>query len=115
VLATRSYSLRAALAATVCVLSSSVFSSSLAQAAPQPTGNGAIFFHPDGTSASHWDITRILHYGPDGFLNWDRLPVITTYRGHLFDQLGGTSNAGAVTHATGTRAHAKSFGSELKP
>ena len=109
-LATRSYSLRAALAATVCVLSSSVFSSSLAQAAPQPTGNGAIFFHPDGTSASHWDITRILHYGPDGFLNWDRLPVITTYRGHLFDQLGGTSNAGAVTHATGTRVHAKSFG-----
>ena len=111
----RSYSLRAALAATLCLLSSSVLSSSVAQAAPKPTGNGAIFFHPDGTSASHWDITRILHYGPDGFLNWDRLPVIAPYRGHLLDQLGGTSNAGAVTHATGTRAHAKSFGSELKP
>ncbi|WP_457391339.1 alkaline phosphatase [Thermostichus sp. OS-CIW-24] len=109
-LAMRSYSLRAALAATLCLLSSSVFSSSVAQAAPKPTGNGAIFFHPDGTSASHWDITRILYYGPDGFLNWDRLPVITTYRGHLLDQLGGTSNAGAVTHATGTRVHAKSFG-----
>ncbi len=106
----RNHSLRAAVAATLCLLSSSLFSSGLAQAAPKPTGNGAIFFHPDGTSASHWDITRILHYGPDGFLNWDRLPVITTYRGNLLDQLSGTSNAGAVIHATGTRAHAKSFG-----
>ncbi|MFS8859763.1 alkaline phosphatase [Synechococcus sp. H60.1] len=105
----RNHSLRAALAATLCLLSSSLFSS-LAQAAPKPTGNGAIFFHPDGTSASHWDITRILHYGPDGFLNWDRLPVITTYRGHHLDLLGGTSNAGAVTHATGTRVHGASFG-----
>lgn len=97
------------MAATLCLLSSSLFSS-LAQAAPKPTGNGAIFFHPDGTSASHWDITRILHYGPDGFLNWDRLPVITTYRGHHLDLLGGTSNGGAVTHATGTRVHGATFG-----
>jgi alkaline phosphatase len=36
--------------------------------------------------------------------------VIAPYRGHHLDQLGGTSNAGAVTHATGTRVHAKSFG-----
>ncbi|MFT0814042.1 alkaline phosphatase [Synechococcus sp. OH20] len=105
----RNHSLRAALAATLCLLSSSLLSS-LAQAAPKPTGNGAIFFHPDGTSASHWDITRILHYGPDGFLNWDRLPVITTYRGHHLDLLGGTSNGGAVTHATGTRVHGATFG-----
>lgn len=81
-----------------------------AQASPKPTGNGAIFFHPDGTSASHWDATRILNYGPDGELNWDRLPFIAPYRGHLADQLGGTSNAGAVTHATGTRAYSASFG-----
>ncbi len=81
-----------------------------AQAAPKPTGNGAIFFHPDGTSSSHWDATRILNYGPDGELNWDRLPFIAPYRGHLSDQLTGTSNAGAVTHATGTRAYSASFG-----
>lgn len=81
-----------------------------AQAAPKPTGNGAIFFHPDGTSASHWDVTRILNYGSDGELNWDRLPFIAPYRGHLADLLGGTSNAGAVTHATGTRAYSASFG-----
>lgn len=84
--------------------------SAMAQSTPTPTGNGAIFFHPDGTSASHWDATRILNYGPDGQLNWDRIPVMTTYRGHLLDQVGGTSNAGAVTHATGTRVHASSFG-----
>jgi alkaline phosphatase len=82
----------------------------LGQSGPTPTGNGAIFFHPDGTSASHWDATRILYYGPDSYLNWDRIPVVTTYRGHLLDQLTGTSNAGAVIHATGTRAYSGSFG-----
>ncbi len=81
-----------------------------AQKAPLPTGNGAIFFHPDGTSASHWDATRILFYGPDGQLNWDRIPYLTTYRGHLSDRLVSTSNGGAVTHATGTRAYSGSFG-----
>jgi len=81
-----------------------------AEVTPAPTGNGAIFFHPDGTSASHWDAARILHYGPDGQLNWDRIAYVAPYRGHLSDQLGGTSNAGAVTHATGTRAWSRSFG-----
>ena len=84
---------------------------------PKPTGNGAIFFHPDGTSASHWDALRLLHYGPDGELHWDRLPAIAPYRGHISDQLVATSNAGAVTHATGTRAYSESFGldAEGKP
>jgi alkaline phosphatase len=75
-----------------------------------PTGNGAIFFHPDGTSASHWDAMRILNYGPDGTSNWDKLSEIAPYRGHLKDEIAGTSNAGAVIHATGTLAHASSFG-----
>lgn len=77
---------------------------------PQPTGNGAIFFHPDGAAAGHWDAARILHHGPDGTLHWDRLAQVAPYRGHMADQLGATSNAGAVIHATGTRAHAASFG-----
>jgi alkaline phosphatase len=75
-----------------------------------PTGNGAIFFHPDGTSAGHWDAMRILNYGPDGLSNWDQLSEIAPYRGHMRDEITGTSNAGAVTHATGTLAHAASFG-----
>jgi len=77
---------------------------------PEPTGNGAIFFHPDGASISHWEAMRMLHYGPDGRSYWDRLPVLTTYRGHIADRLTATSNAGAVTHATGTVAYSDSFG-----
>lgn len=77
---------------------------------PEPTGNGAIFFHPDGTSLSHWDAVRMLHYGPDGMTHWDRLPVLAPYRGHIADRLVATSNAGAVTHATGTLAYSDSFG-----
>ncbi|MGL4609610.1 MAG: alkaline phosphatase, partial [Trueperaceae bacterium] len=81
-----------------------------ATTAPTPTGNGAIFFHPDGTSAGHWDAVRILNYGPDGLSNWDQLSAVTPYRGHLKDEIAGTSNAGAVIHATGTLAHAATFG-----
>ncbi|MFB6249165.1 MAG: alkaline phosphatase [Salinibacter sp.] len=81
-----------------------------AQAQPTPTGHGAIFFHPDGTSAAHWDATRLRYVGPDSLLHWDRLPAVAPYRGHLSDQLTGTSNAGAVAHATGTRPHSETFG-----
>ncbi len=97
--------------AALALLDLGIFTdSTVAQSTPTPTGNGAVFFHPDGTSSAHWDVTRVLNYGPDGELNWDRIPVITTYRGHHLDLLGGTSNAGAVTHATGTRVHGGSFG-----
>jgi len=81
-----------------------------AQCVAQPTGNGAIFYHPDGTSMGHWDAARILYYGPDGSLNWDRLPRMVAYRGHLTDSLSSSSNGGATTHATGTRAWKVSFG-----
>jgi len=74
------------------------------------TGKNAIFFHPDGTSAAHWDAMRLLHYGPDGQSNWDRLPEMAAYRGHLSDQMSSTSNAGATIHATGTRTWSGSFG-----
>ena len=67
---------------------------------PQPTGNGAIFFHPDGTSANHWDALRFLDEGPDGELNWSQLAEVAPYAGPMSDQLTSTSNGGAVTHAT---------------
>jgi len=82
----------------------------LAECDAQPAGRHAILFHPDGTSAGHWDVARLLLAGPDGSLNWNRLPEITTYRGHLLDSLTSTSNGGAVVHATGTRVHRASFG-----
>ena len=69
-----------------------------------------IFIHPDGTSPSHWGAARMLHYGPDGRLNWDKLSNLGVYLGHLKNQLTATSNAGAVIHATGVKANADSFG-----
>jgi glycerophosphoryl diester phosphodiesterase len=74
------------------------------------TGNHVIFIHPDGTSPSHYAAARFVDQGPDGRLNWDTLDHAGVYLGHMEDQLGGTSNAGAVTHATGTKVYAESFG-----
>jgi alkaline phosphatase len=69
-----------------------------------------IFIHPDGTSPSFFAAARMLHYGPDGELNWDKLPHTAVYKGHMKDLLAGTSNAGAVTHAYGVKVHARSYG-----
>lgn len=69
-----------------------------------------IFIHPDGTSPAHWGAARFLSVGPDGRLNWDRMSHLAVYLGHMKNQLTGTSNAGAVTHATGVKVEADSFG-----
>ncbi len=74
--------------------------------------NHVIFIHPDGTSPSHYALARFVDQGPDGRLNWDNLDYAGVYLGHMADQLGGTSNAGAVTHATGAKVYAESFGLE---
>ncbi|MBD3885077.1 alkaline phosphatase [Phormidium tenue FACHB-886] len=74
------------------------------------TGNHVIFVHPDGTSPSHYAFARFVDKGPDGRLNWDTLDHAGVYLGHMEDQLSGTSNAGAVTHATGAKVYAESFG-----
>ncbi|MBW4563730.1 MAG: alkaline phosphatase [Mojavia pulchra JT2-VF2] len=74
------------------------------------SGNHVIFIHPDGTSPSHYGFARFVDKGPDGRLNWDNLAHAGVYLGHMEDQLGGTSNAGAVTHATGAKVYAESFG-----
>lgn len=73
-----------------------------AQETTLPTGN-VIFFHPDGFGVNHWNATRAYYYGPDGELNWDRLPHIAVYRGQMSDRLVGTSNGGATVHAFGYR------------
>ncbi|MDV2994121.1 MAG: hypothetical protein N4J56_003775 [Chroococcidiopsis sp. SAG 2025] len=72
------------------------------------TGN-VIFLHPDGTSPSHWGAARFLNYGSDGRLNWDRMSHLGVYLGHMKNQLTATSNAGAVTHATGVKVDADSY------
>lgn len=65
-----------------------------------PTGN-VIFFHPDGSGLNHWNAARMYWYGPDSALQWDQLPEIAIYRGHMSDRLTGTSNGGATVHAFG--------------
>lgn len=78
----------------------------------QATGN-VVFFHPDGTGANHWAAARMYWAGPDGFLNWDRLPHVALYRGHMLDSLSGTSNGGATVHAFGYKVEAAgSFGKD---
>ncbi|WP_009543311.1 alkaline phosphatase [Crocosphaera subtropica] len=72
--------------------------------------NSVIFIHPDGTSPSHFMAGRLVSVGPDGLLNWDRMTKAGVYLGHMEDQLVGTSNAGAVTHAFGIKAFSGSYG-----
>ncbi|WP_376087257.1 alkaline phosphatase [Roseomonas sp. CCTCC AB2023176] len=85
----------------------------LAQAPAAPaaanTGN-VIFFHPDGLGVNHWGAVRMHSVGPDGRLNWDRLPATAVYLGHMKDGLTGTSHGGATVHAYGVRVQADSFG-----
>ncbi len=79
------------------------------RAAAQTTGN-VIFLHPDGTSVNAWGAARMYKVGPDGELNWDRLPGIGVYTGHMADRLTGTSHGGATVHAYGVKVVADSFG-----
>lgn len=69
-----------------------------------------IFIHPDGTSASSWAAARALYVGPDGELNWDRLPAMALYRGHMADSLTATSNGGGTTHAFGVKVASDAYG-----
>lgn len=75
----------------------------------QDTGN-VIFFHPDGTGVNHWLAARMHTVGPDGELNWDRLPALGVYTGHMADRVTGTSHGGATVHAYGVKVVADSFG-----
>ena len=78
-------------------------------ASAQDTGN-VIFFHPDGSGVNHWGAARMHVAGPDGELNWDRLPALGVYTGHMADRVTGTSHGGATVHAYGVKVLADSFG-----
>ncbi len=74
-------------------------------------GQGSVIFvHPDGAGVSAWEAARVLHAGPDGGLNWDRLSHIGIYRGHMRNSLGATSHGGATSHAYGVKVPADSYG-----
>ena len=78
--------------------------------AAAPRNANVIWFHPDGYGLSHWDALRTLSVGPDGRLNWDKLPYIASYTGHMKDALVGTSHGGATTHAYGVKVARDSLG-----
>ncbi|MFC2135468.1 alkaline phosphatase [Bacteroidota bacterium] len=69
-----------------------------------------IFIHPDGTGLSTWNAARLLYYGPDDELNWDKLSNIGLYRSHPADAMSTTSNAGATIHAYGIKANTGDYG-----
>jgi alkaline phosphatase len=73
-----------------------------------------IFLHPDGAGISHWQAARFYWAGPDAELNWDRLPEIAVYRGHMADSLSATSNGGGTTHAYGIKVGSGAFGTDGK-
>ena len=85
---------------------------------PARTGN-VIFFHPDGMGVNHWGAVRMHTVGPDGRLNWDRLPAMAVYLGHMQDSLTATSEGGATTHAYGVRVNSNAYamheGARIRP
>lgn len=80
----------------------------------QEVGN-VIFLHPDGTGLNHWNAARMYWEGPDGLLEWDQLPEMAVYRGHMASRLTGTSHGGATVHAFGYKVYEDSFGKDGSP
>lgn len=80
-----------------------------AQTLAQETG-AVIFFHPDGMGVNTWAAVRTATQGPDGRLNWDRLPHSAVYLGHMKDALAATSHGAATVHAYGVKVVANSYG-----
>lgn len=94
------------------VFLSFLFLSSL-QAQNKKTGN-VIFIHPDGTGLADWHATRILYYGPDGELNWDKLPNVAVYKSHMLNSISASSHAGATIHSYGIKVPQDSYGMKGK-
>jgi len=83
---------------------------------PEPAAKtgSVIFYHVDGTGIAHWQMARMLLAGPDGEINWDRMPQVAVYRGHAEDVLVPSSNAGATMHAYGVKAPHRAFGMDAE-
>ena len=78
------------------------------------SANNVIFIHPDGAGVANWQAARFYWAGPDAELNWDRIPHIAVYRGHMADSLSATSNGGATSHAYGIKVPSAAFGTDGK-
>lgn len=69
-----------------------------------------IFVHADGAATGAWMATRWIVAGPDGRLNWDRMPNVAVYDGRMSDDLSASSHGGATAHAWGVRSSRDSYG-----
>jgi alkaline phosphatase len=74
--------------------------------------DSAILFNVDGAGQAHWMAARWAEVGPDGHLNWDRLPHVADYRNHVRDILVTGSNSGCTAHAYGVKVMQPSLGSD---
>jgi alkaline phosphatase len=95
-----------AVVAALCMLSAC----RPAESAPK-TGS-VIFFHIDGAGMAQWQMARMLIAGPDGEINWDRIPHMAVYRGHQEDTLTTSSNAAATAHAYGVKVPYDAYGTD---
>ncbi len=75
-----------------------------------PELGSVIFVHPDGASSATWTAARAYLVGPDGALEWDGLPHVAVYKGHMRDRLTATSNGGGTTHAYGVKVDHSAYG-----
>ena len=89
--------------ASAALLLGHLLSERNATEAPTGSTGNVIFLHPDGTALNHWHAGRIYWEGPDRLSEYDQLPELAVYRGHMADQLTGTSNGGATSHAFGVK------------
>jgi alkaline phosphatase len=72
----------------------------------------AIFFNVDGASSAHWMGARWLKVGPDGMLNWDKLPHMADYRHHTYNMLSVNSVTGSTIQAYGVKVKYSSYGTD---
>lgn len=84
--------------------------SSCLKEVPENDKGNVIFLHPDGTGLAAWNVLRIIDAGPDSEINWDKLKNIGLYKSHTLNSITTSSNAGAVMHAYGVKAHYHTFG-----
>ncbi len=79
---------------------------------PDKKTGSVIFFHIDGAGLAQWQMARMLIAGPDGEINWDRLPHVAIYRGHQEDTLTTSSNAAATAHSYGVKVPYEAYGTD---
>lgn len=77
-----------------------------------PKTGSVIFYHVDGAGMAQWQMARLLMAGPDGEINWDKLPHVAVYRGHAEDTVTPSSNAGATMHAYGAKVPYEGYGAD---